>query len=157
MSKNGCLLLNFGPKPDGTIPKEQVNVLEQLGDWLRTNGEAIYDTRPYETFGEGPTSVGGDALSERKNQVFTAQDIRFKRSKGGNALYAVLMAAPTTDCIPIESLGTIKSEAGEIESVSILGIGEIEWTQKESGLHAILLENHGISSLFAIKIKMRSN
>ncbi|MCH8086565.1 MAG: alpha-L-fucosidase, partial [Chloroflexi bacterium] len=57
VSKNGSLLLNIGPRPDGTIPNEVRKLLLGVGEWLETNGEAIYETRPWESFGEGPTGI----------------------------------------------------------------------------------------------------
>ena len=57
VSKNGCLLLNVGPKSDGTISQEDTQILMEIGDWLAVNGEAIYDTHVWKTFGEGPTQV----------------------------------------------------------------------------------------------------
>src|SRR5208283_4523826 len=57
VSKNGCLLLNIGPKPDGTIPEQAERILLEMGRWLEVNGEAVYGTRPWKIFGEGPTEV----------------------------------------------------------------------------------------------------
>ena len=45
MSKNGCMLLNIGPKPDGTIPQKEQDMLLEMGAWLMQNGEAIYGSR----------------------------------------------------------------------------------------------------------------
>src|SRR5262249_44678345 len=72
VSKNGCLLLNIGPRPDGTIPDEQEHILREIGRWLQTNGEAIYGTRPWRIFGEGPTQVAAGSHTESKNQSLTA-------------------------------------------------------------------------------------
>ena len=77
VSKNGNLLLNVGPRADGVIPAEATQLLLDLGAWLDVNGEAIYGTRHWERFGEGDTAVEAGHMSERKNQPFTAKDMRF--------------------------------------------------------------------------------
>ena len=92
VSKNGNLLLNIGPKPDGTIPQEAANCLIGLGAWLNVNGEAIYGTRHWQTFGEGSTAVVDTHMRERDDQPFTAQDIRF--TSKDQALYAICLGWP---------------------------------------------------------------
>lgn len=89
VSKNGALLLNIGPRPDGTIPEEQVRILLEIGRWLETNGEAIYGTRPWNIYGEGPTKVAGGSFKDTARQAFTRQDIRFTTK--GNVLYAIAL------------------------------------------------------------------
>ncbi|MEM7380735.1 MAG: alpha-L-fucosidase [Bacteroidota bacterium] len=122
VSKNGNLLLNVGPRPDGTIPDDQKQVLLEIGKWLEVNGEAIYDSEHWETFGEGPTEVSGGYMSERKgDKGFTAKDIRFTKKDG--FLYAILLAWPEEQHIVIKSLGS-ESEYGKdlnISSVQLLG------------------------------------
>jgi alpha-L-fucosidase len=78
VSKNGNLLLNVGPEPDGTIPAIQLHRLQELGSWLRANGEAIFNSRPWTRF-SGSTAEGGA--------------VRFTRS--GGALNAILLERPT--------------------------------------------------------------
>ena len=86
VSKGGNMLLNIAPMADGTIPSGQQSILLGLGDWLGRFGEAIYATRSWTEFGEGPTSMGGGSFSGPKAGV--AQDVRFTRSKDNTVLYA---------------------------------------------------------------------
>lgn len=90
VSKNGNLLLNVGPRSDGTIPEEVQQVLLDVGAWLKINGEAIYGTRPWKVYGEGPTQVTAGAFHDTDMQPYTAQDFRFTRK--GNVIYALELA-----------------------------------------------------------------
>ena len=91
VSKNGNLLLNVGPKSDGTIPDQARAILLQMGAWLQTNGEAIYGSRPWLVYGEGPTKVASSAMYSDQQQ-FTPQDIRF--TTHNRALYAIALGWP---------------------------------------------------------------
>ena len=91
VSKNGCLLLATGPKADGTIAEESKNIFREIGAWLKLNGEAIYGTRPWQVFGEGPTQLSTDHHSEHENQENVAADIRFTQKNG--MLYATSQGA----------------------------------------------------------------
>jgi alpha-L-fucosidase len=133
VSKNGNLLLNVGPKPDGTIPDEAANLLLGLGEWLNVNGEAIYGARHWQTFGEGSTRVGEGHMREREDKPFTAEDIRFTTKD--NALYAVCLGWPG-ESAAIKSLGSGSSVKAEmIERIQMLGSAEpLAWSQREDGL-----------------------
>jgi alpha-L-fucosidase len=93
VAKNGQLLLNISPMADGTIPQNQRDCLLSMGAWLKANGEAIYSTRPWLEFGEGPTVLkksGSFAGSVEYND----KDIRYTRSKDGSTLYAIALGWP---------------------------------------------------------------
>jgi alpha-L-fucosidase len=134
VSKNGNLLLNIGPRSDGTIPDEVQRVLREIGVWLKANGEAIYGTRPWRTFREGPTKIIEGAFHDSDSQVFTPEDFRFT-TKGG-VLYAIELGWPENGEAVIHSLG--KGEAGDraVESVELLGSTDrIAFTARLDGLH----------------------
>ena len=91
ISKNGNLLLNISPMADGTIPPEQKNILLTMGSWLKKYGEAVYATRAWEKYGEGPTRMGAAHGIMGAPTEGTAKDIRFTRSKDFTTLYAILL------------------------------------------------------------------
>ncbi|MFI3322178.1 MAG: alpha-L-fucosidase [Rikenellaceae bacterium] len=132
VSKNGNLLLNIGPKIDGTITKEQQYVLRELGSWLKVNGEAIYDTRPWVRWGEGDSRSTAGYMTDNTATEYTAHDIRFTAKD--DVLYATTLAWGDADI----KIGSLKSENGDnikIESVSMLGSDEkIDWNQQSDGL-----------------------
>jgi alpha-L-fucosidase len=105
VAKNGNLLLNVGPKSDGTIPEEARSVLLQIGDWLRVNGEAVYGTRPFAVFGEGPTTAPKNPTAKNSDiQTYTAEDIRFTTSGDGGVLYATALGWPASHELTIHTL-----------------------------------------------------
>ena len=134
VSKNGCLLLNIGPKSDGTIPVEVRNILLDVGKWLSVNGEAIYATRPWKVYGEGPTKVVGGSFKDTATSGYTAQDIRFTAK--GNTLYAIALAWPEDGKLSIKSLASgSELTKREIKTVQMLGSkAQVKWTRSAEGL-----------------------
>jgi len=114
VSKNGSLLLNVGPRADGTIPKEDEEILLGIGAWLKINGEAIYGTRPWKIYGEGPTSIPAGAHTDTKRPAFTGEDIRFTTQ--GDVLYATVLGLLQDRVVRIRSL------AGQpVKTIALLG------------------------------------
>jgi alpha-L-fucosidase len=91
ISKNGNMILNISPKADGTIPQEQKDILLTMGSWLKKYGEAVYGTRAWVRFGEGPTRMGAAHGVFMAPMAGTAKDIRYTRSKDNSTLYAILL------------------------------------------------------------------
>lgn len=134
VSKNGCLLLNVGPRSDGTIPDEDQEILKAIGKWLAVNGEAIYDTSYWEVFGEGPTTVNTGHVAESKDKPFTAKDIRF--TSKDETLYVTLLDWPTERSITIRTLADGENGwKGNVQSAMLLADGsELEFRRSEDGL-----------------------
>ena len=161
VSKNGYLLLNVGPKPDGTIPDKAKKCLYGIGKWLKLNGEAIYGTRPWSYYGEGPTKMKKEGGFTENNEVkYTARDIRFTNK--GNILYAICLGWPEKT-FTIHSIGGKVNNwmggieyafySSEIKSISMLGIDQdLKWRMSKKGLTITRPDKKQCEHAFVFKI-----
>jgi alpha-L-fucosidase len=136
VSKNGIMLLNISPRADGTIPVEQQEVLLEIGTWLEQYGEAIYGTRPWYTFGEGPTSEPESERPGGFQQIsYTSRDVRYTTS--GNTVYAIFLGEPVAgESLVLEAFSPDKAGLTfQIQEISIPGESPLpHWEMLEEGL-----------------------
>ena len=149
VSKNGNYLLNVTPDPQGVINPDQIEMLSDIGHWLATNGEAIYGTRPWTTFGEGPTpGLGSSFRADTPKTPYTSQDIRFTTK--GDTLYAIVLAWPANGKV------TIRSVTEAPKGVKLLGSDRPAPAHLESsGLTVDLTQQTPSPHPFVLKIERR--
>ena len=165
VSKNGNLMLSVPLQRDGQPDADELKIVSEIGAWLKVNGEAIYATRPWKTFGEGPSTItaekghfGGQTDVQKK--PFTAEDIRFTQAKDGKTLYAIVLEIPADGKVTIKSLAANSANRpGKISSVRLVqgdhffGGSKLKFTRDETGLHVSLPKNFAGKTTFALKIK----
>jgi alpha-L-fucosidase len=134
VSKNGNLLLNISPTADGTIPNEQRESLLGMGTWLRANGEAIYGTRPFRTYGEGPKRLTSSGHFVEMSGEYTSENIRFTQK--GTTVFAIQLGWPgSRKQVQIKSLGRGTLKDRVITRVSVVDSPEsIEWECQDEAL-----------------------
>jgi alpha-L-fucosidase len=153
VSKNGNLLLNIGPRSDGTITDEETQALLGIGKWLAINGEAIYGTRPWKIFGEGPTESASGQFADQK-VPFNAKDIRFTRKE--DIVYAITLGLPEEITI-IRSMG-LNANNGSIEKIEMVGSNEkIQWRQTTETLEIEPSKNYPSSDAVCYQITFKNS
>ena len=152
VSKNGNLLMNIGPRADGTIPDEVQQVLREVGSWLKVNGDAIYGTRPWRVYGEGPTQVAEGSFHDTDRRPYTPEDFRFTTK--GNELYAIELGWPSKPEAVIHTMKTGVAGGQPVESIELLGSdSKLHFQQQEDGLHIQLPAQSPGKFAYAFKIQ----
>jgi len=156
VSKNGTMVLNIAPMADGTIPSGQQTVLRGMGDYLSRFGESVYATRAWQSFGEGPTQMGGGSFTTPR--AGTNRDIRFTRSKDNTVLYATVLGWPGST-LNISTLNSSQINLTSLASVQLLNNSAGSYTnlptrtQDGSGLHITMPSAAPFSALaYVVKL-----
>lgn len=150
VSKNGNLLLSIPLRGDGSLDDLEIRFLDGLAAWTATNGEAIFDTRPWRRYGEGPTKLDRD---EAKRAPFTAADLRFTTK--GDALYALAMEWPADGRITLTALSD--ASTGTVERVDLLGRdgSPLPFRRTEQGIEITLPEAPNTTPMLALRLRGR--
>ncbi|HEY6901840.1 MAG TPA: alpha-L-fucosidase C-terminal domain-containing protein, partial [Puia sp.] len=139
---------------DGSPDEKETAVIEGITAWMRINGEAIYETRPWKKFGEGPAidnaaPLQAQGFNEGKGAPFTAKDIRFTTK--GNILYATLLGWPEDKTSLIKSLPEGPEKIGR---VTLLGTSApLAYNQTSEGLHVTLPNEPPCKDAYVLKIE----
>jgi alpha-L-fucosidase len=143
VSKNGNLLLNIPVRGDGSIDAQERAIVGEIGRWMARNGEAIYDTRPWALFGEGPVmeqaaQMSGAGFNEGKGKPFSAADIRFTAK--GETVFAFVMGWPQDGKVTIKSLRSASPYLKKrIARVELIANGfPLDFRQTANGLEVTL-------------------
>ena len=163
VSRDGSYLVNIPIRPDGSLDDGLLEMLQEVGAWMKINGEGIYGSKAWLKFGEGVTdpagalrTLPGGALGKAQADFqFGPSDFRFTSGKDGS-LYAFALAVPQPGAqVTIVSLGT---GAGllttPIHSVTMLGSPEkLVWSQHPEGL--VIICPSKMPSLIAVAFRIQ--
>ncbi|MDR0845491.1 MAG: alpha-L-fucosidase [Tannerella sp.] len=154
ISKRGALLLNVAVYADGSIPADQYAILEEFGEWLNANSEAIYGTTPWKTFGKGGESKGGH-FNERRvtSEPWDYNVHRFTQSKDGRTLYIHIFGNPAGKELVIDALANKALFRGKVKNVSLIGSNaKVKWSIKPQGLNVRIPEKLAFTDCNILKV-----
>jgi alpha-L-fucosidase len=156
VSKNGTFILNVPGKPDGTIDTKEIAVLDGITSWMQMNGEAIYETRPWTVYGEGPDTVKSGSFQGDSISKLGVKDIRFTRNKANTVVYAIVLGVPEGEFM-VQSLGTgAAAKPGKIVQVELIGTDDrVKWKQESAGLRVELPKSFRPQADFAAALRVR--
>ena len=152
-------MLSVPLQRDGQPDADEIKIVSEIGAWLKVNGEAIYATRPWKVYGEGPSTQAAekgqfDGQKDVSDKPFTAEDIRFTQSKDGKTLYAIVLELPKDGKVTIKSLAANSPNwPGNIGSVRLVGGGKLKFTRDANGLHVSMPEKFDGKIALALKIR----
>ena len=139
VSKNGNLMLSVPVRGDGTLDDLEISILEDIGSWLTVNGEAVYGTRPWTIFGQGPiiedaaVHLGTGEVVEKAVRPFGAEDVRYTRSKDGRTLYALVLGWPAEGSVILRALAAgSPHHPGKVGRVALLGSDAVIPTRRDA-------------------------
>jgi alpha-L-fucosidase len=139
VSKNGTFILNVPGRPDGTIDSKEIAVLDGITAWMQTNGEAIYETRPWKVYGEGPNSIKAGSFQGGSVSKLGEKDIRFTCNKSRTVIYTLVLGWPT-ESFTLQSLGlSAATRPGRVANLELLGTDQsVSWKQQTDALRVEL-------------------
>ena len=155
VSKNGNLLLSIPVRGNGTIDDKERQVLADIKAWMDVNGESIYGTRMWRTFGEGPLAEAANPMNAQgfnEGQAYSSKDVRYVTKKG--AVYATIMAWPEAGDFTFKAFPT---ESSKVTKVNLLGYGNVKFTQSANGLTVTIpaTQCNAIAPVFRITQKSK--
>lgn len=159
VSKNGVLMLSVPLRRDGQPDEQEIEIVKEIGAWLKVNGEAIYATRPWKVYGEGPSTAVAekgqfDGQKDVSDKPFTSEDIRFTQSKDGKTLYVIVLEIPKDGKVTVKSLAAGSDKwPGKIGSVRLVGGGKLKFTRDAGGLRVTLPGKFNGKTALALKIR----
>ncbi len=156
VSKNGTFVLDVPGRPDGTIDAKEIAVLDGITQWMQVNGEAIYATRPWKVYGEGPNMIKPGKFQGHSISALGEKDVRFTRSKAGDVVYAIVLGWPAEEIV-IQSLGTGNAaQPGKVEHVELLGTGaRVRWKQGADAMRVTLPKEYRPAVEYAAVLRVR--